>query len=99
MFISKIANAHATATATQYVTVPRDDCRGTQITVGVDIAGGTARTCQFQIAFDQNGPWFNVGTSRTAIGQFVELIPAAPLVRLNVSANTGSTFNAWAAGN
>lgn len=65
-----------------------------QMSVHISIAGGTARTVQAEIAFDAAGPWIPAGTSRTAIGEFVETIPAAPLVRLNPSVITGSTVGA-----
>lgn len=65
-----------------------------QMSVHISISGGTARTVQAEIAFTAAGPWIPVGTARTTIGDFVETIPAAPLVRLNPSVVTGSTVGA-----
>lgn len=67
--------------------------QGGVMSVLLEITGGTARTAQAEVAFDAAGPWIPVGTSRTAIGNFLENVPSAPLVRLNLSANTGSTVN------
>ena len=85
------AGATAVAPTAAVGVRPRQDT----VTTFVEITGGTARTAQWQVAPTPNGPWSNVGTSRTAIGVFVEAVPAAPHIRLNISANTGSTFNAW----
>lgn len=68
---------------------------GPNMTLLLEVTGGTARTVQFQGAPTRNGPWFNIGTSRTTTGTFSESVPALPFVRVNLSANTGSTVNAW----
>lgn len=62
-----------------------------QMTLQIDVAGGSARSVQAEISFD-GVTFIPVGTARTAIGTFIELIPAAPRVRLNITANTGSTI-------
>lgn len=66
-----------------------------RMVVQVSISGGTARTAQIEAALKADGPWAAVGTSRTTVGEFIEDVPAAPHVRLNLSANTGSTVSAW----
>lgn len=65
-----------------------------QVNLCISITGGTARTVQPQASPD-GVTWFNIGTSRTAIGDFFESVAAMPFFRVNVSANTGSTVNAW----
>lgn len=67
-----------------------------RISVAISITGGTARTAQLQGAFTDAGPWFNIGTSRTTTGDFLEDVPAVPFLRLNITANTGSSVSAWA---
>lgn len=70
--------------------------KNARITVGVSIAGGTSATVQIQGAFVEGGPWFDLGTERSAIGDYVEDVPAMPILRVDVSAVTGSTVDAWA---
>ena len=62
-----------------------------QMTLQITVAGGSARSVQAEISFD-GVTYVAVGTARTTTGTFVELIPAAPRVRLNITANTGSTI-------
>lgn len=99
MHTVKLATDVTTATPTAGVRILTDQTRESTMTVAIAIAGGTARTVQAEVAFAENGPWFPVGTAQTAIGSFIERVPAAPYVRINPSANTGSTVNAWAAFN
>ena len=61
------------------------------MTLQITVAAGSARSVQAEISFD-GVTYVAVGTARTATGTFVETIPAAPRVRLNITANTGSTI-------
>lgn len=68
------------------------------ITSALKIAGGTARTVQWEASFDGGATWVAIGTQRTVTGDFVELLPRCPLYRVNCTANTGgSTIDGWLA--
>lgn len=95
MYMAQVAQGATAVAPTNRVAIPQSP--NPNITLAVSITGGTSRTVRFQAAFNRAGPWFDVGTSRTTAGTFLETIPAVPFVRLNISANAGSTVDAWVA--
>lgn len=60
----------------------------------IKIAGGASRTCVWQ-GSPNNVDWFDIGVSRTTAANFAEQIFSYPFIRLNVSAISGSTIDAW----
>lgn len=65
-----------------------------EMLAAISIVGGTAWSARVEVAFDAAGPWIPVGTARTAIGEYIEKVPAAVWARLNITTNTGSTIGA-----
>lgn len=95
MLIKRLATAATAvaATATQETDAEIESLADTY-SLCISITGGSARTVQAQASPDGTN-WFNIGTSRTTAANFFESVNAMPFFRINITANTGSTVDAW----
>lgn len=67
-----------------------------KITVEFIVTAGSARSVQVEGSLDGTN-WALLGTAVTATGTTIQEVPRVPMIRANVTSNTGSTITVLAA--